>query len=207
MKGLLRKDFYLALKYCRMQLGVALVFPVLACLGEGSVFLLAYPFMLVAMIPVSLMANDEHDHWDSYCACLPCSRAQIVTAKYLVGAAAILLTWLLIGLVLTVSGAVRGDLDPEALAGTLALLFCAGSLPASFCQPFIFRLGSEKGRVAYIVTIGLFCALAAGMGAMDTPLTGEGAKPAILLPAAAASLVLYAASWALSVKLYEKRGT
>ncbi len=55
--------------------------------------------------------------------------------------------------------------------------------------------------------IGLFCALAAGMGAMDTPLTGEGAKPAILLPAAAVSLVLYAASWALSVKLYEKRGT
>lgn len=45
MKGLLLKDFYMARKYCRAYVVIAVVFSLLAVWGNTS-FLLAYPVLL-----------------------------------------------------------------------------------------------------------------------------------------------------------------
>ena len=85
MKGLLLKDFYLAWRYCRILLILVVVFIALSWAGEGSMFFLFYPIILVSMIPVTLLGYDERDRWMGYSAALPYTRGQLVSAKYLVG--------------------------------------------------------------------------------------------------------------------------
>lgn len=58
MKGLLLKDFYMARKYCRAYVVIAVVFSLLAVWGNTS-FLLAYPVLLASVIPVNLISYDE----------------------------------------------------------------------------------------------------------------------------------------------------
>ncbi len=203
MKGLLVKDFCLAAKHCRLQLVICLVFPLLGSFSGDALFLQIYPFMLCSMIPVSLMAYDEHDHWDSYSFCLPCSRAQIVTGKYLMGAMASGAALLLAGLVNGTMFLVR-DTGWD-LPGLLVLQLAAGLLPGAFCLPFIFKLGSEKGRMAYFITIGAFCGLTVGLGNAAAGLPAMAFGPGVLLLMAALSLAAYGISWLISVKIYEKR--
>lgn len=58
MKGLLLKDFYMAMKYCRAYVVIAVVFSLLSIWGNTS-FLLAYPVLLASVIPVNLISHDE----------------------------------------------------------------------------------------------------------------------------------------------------
>lgn len=56
MKGLLLKDFYMARKYCRAYVVIAVVFSLLAVWGNTS-FLLAYPVLLASVIPVIIIIS------------------------------------------------------------------------------------------------------------------------------------------------------
>lgn len=58
MKGLLLKDFYMAMKYCRAYVVIAVVFSLFSIWGNTS-FLIAYPILLASVIPVNLISYDE----------------------------------------------------------------------------------------------------------------------------------------------------
>ena len=57
MKGLLLKDFYMAMKYCRTYVVIAVVFSLFSIWGNTS-FLIAYPILLASVIPVNLISYD-----------------------------------------------------------------------------------------------------------------------------------------------------
>ena len=82
MKGLLLKDFYMARKYCRAYVVIAVVFSLLAVWGNTS-FLLAYPVLLASVIPVNLISYDEKSKWSSFSGVFPYSKQQLVSVKYL----------------------------------------------------------------------------------------------------------------------------
>ena len=207
MKGLLKKDLLMIVKYCRFLVLMCLVFAVMSGFsteedGSGNFFFLVYPVLLGSIMPITLMSYDERSHWDLYCSTLPLSRKTVVNERYLLG----LLCFLAFFAVTMLSQAVallpRGrGAELGDLVGVLCLI---GLLPPAVMLPICFRWGVEKARILYYVLIGVM--VAGGLiFSRELMLTGamQMGSAAWLIPLLA--LLLFAASWVLSVKLYQKR--
>ena len=69
--------------------------------------------------------------------------------------------------------------------------------------PLLFRFGTEKARLLMFLFVGAFCA--AVLLWQDALAGLLSAGPALLLAAAAAVLLLFPLSWALSVRIYRRR--
>lgn len=204
MKGLLLKDWYVMKKTCRTYLLLALVFLVVSVFGDDNVFLIFYPAMLVGMIPVTLLSYDERSKWQITCAALPCTRAQFVSAKYLIGLLAQLTTLALTALAQAARLHMSGAFRWSSWAALLAVLLSLSLVTAAITPPFMFRYGVEKGRLLYCVTLGVMCAASALIGLSGT--AGATVFPAAaLLAAVGASVAIYALSWRLSIVLYCRR--
>lgn len=209
MKALLRKDFYLLKSYCKSYVLICAVFLGISLVGGGNPFFIAYPAMLCSLIPVTLLTYDERSRWTEYCACLPFTRAQMVSGKYLTGLLCSAVVWTLSAAILWV----LPGLDMDARLFLMAVILCLSLVSPAVCLPFVFRYGTEKGRIAYYLAIGLFCALSyalmdsAGIEAGDIG-TLSGTAGSLLPGLGIACLIcagLYAASWVLSIRFFEKK--
>lgn len=202
MKGLLKKDLYMILKYGRTLLVMSVLFLGMSVVAEENFFFIVYPVLLGGVLPVTLLSYDERFGWNRYCDALPITRRQVVDERYLMSLLSFLalyvLTLLVQALVLLPKG--RGE-DLLELAG---LLPCLGLVAPALMLPITLRWGVEKGRILYYFIIGVI--VAAGL-VFSSDLIGPGkaigrwGTAAVLL----VSVVFFAASWLLSVKLYEKR--
>ena len=213
MKGLLLKDLYMSEKYCRVFLLIVVVFFGMSLMSGPGFFLLAYPCILVGLIPASLISYDEREKWDVYSGTLPCSRRQLVSCKYLVGLIGELPV-ICITTVLYALGLFRmGAFDPRAVVGMAAVFLLLGLIGPAATLPFMFRFGAEKGRIAYFAVIILLCGVSAAFGSIQVSGVGENAlATGIVMPQAGVSLfltvlaiLLYAVSWRLSIAFYKKR--
>ena len=213
MKGLLLKDLYMSEKYCRVFLLIVVVFFGMSLMSGPGFFLLAYPCILMGLIPASLISYDEREKWDVYSGTLPCSRRQLVSCKYLVGLIGELPV-ICITTVLYALGLFRmGAFDPHAVLGMAAVFLLLGLIGPAATLPFMFRFGAEKGRIAYFAVIILLCGVSAAFGSIQGSGVGENALTAgIVMPQAGVSFFLavlavlfYAVSWRLSIVFYKKR--
>lgn len=210
MKGLLLKDFYQVVKYCRSYLLICLVFLGLSLFApDSNAFFTVYPCLLASMIPVNLISYDTASRWEVMSLTLPYSRSQLVTAKYLVGLlcemAVLLLTVLCQGLK---TGA-TGVFSAEELGALGVTLFTISLLLPALMLPLIFKLGVEKGRTLYLAGIGILMAVC-GIGYARIAETGSPFQfsispiaQTVALPLL--SIALYILSWRLSIRFYEKR--
>ena len=203
MKGLMIKDFYMTMKYCRSYLFMAVIF--IACyFFTETPFFVIYPCLLCGMIPVNLLAYDEHSHWNQYSETLPYTKGQLVSSKYLIG----LITQ---GAMLLVMGAtgVAGTFQLKEFAVLILLLFLSSIIAPAISLPFIFKMGVEKGRIGYLVMVGFICAvviIATGIfqDNLATDILSSGMLP--VLPIICLVLIaLYIFSWRLSIAFYSKR--
>jgi len=206
MKGLLYKEFLMAVKHCRAFLLLAVVFAIVLLFEPGNTFYMAYPCIFVGIIPVTLLSYDERDKWNQFSAVLPVSRAKLVSVKYLIGLLLQLVIVLTAGIASFIGLSRVGQLVWEEYLTMLAVLVPLSLLPPAILLPFVFKLGVEKGRIAYYLVLGS-CAAAASILAMgDADLSG-----AMMLPGwgmgivLAVSVAVYAASWLLSIRFYEKK--
>ena len=197
MKGLLLKDWYLTVKYLRMLILISLLFAAMSVFSPENGFFRIYPAVMFAMIPVSLYSYDDREKWTVYAQAFPVSRAQYVTEKYLFGA---ICTGALVAL-LTVLYLVTGA---DGGAVTLSLVLGLGS--ASLMLPILFRFGAEKGRLAYLIFIGVICG---GITALSLSASSKNVSAATMptptLGLCVGAIMLYILSWRLSVALYQKR--
>lgn len=206
MKGLLLKDWYMMKKYMRSYLVLLIVFVAIS-LGNGDqMFFAFYPMLISGMIPTSLMAYDERSKWDVYCGTLPCTKAEIVSAKYVLG---ILLQTLIILLTAIVQGIqmVRtGHFDWSSYLALVQMLLVMGCVASSVTLPFMYKFGVEKGRMAYYVMVVFVSggsAIAATLFRDWLKMEAAADLPLALLTLAA--MGVYALSWWLSIRFYEKR--
>ena len=206
MKGLLLKDVYMTAKYCRSYLLIAAVFIAVSFFGNENMFLIFYPCLLCGMIPVNLLGYDERSRWLQYSETMPYSRAQIVSAKYLIG----LLAQSAMLLVTAIAQAIRMNMNNSFSANDylvmIMLLLIMSMLSSSICLPFIFKLGVEKGRMAYYVMIGIIC----GGSVVASTVLRDAMQSNIKLNGVLAFVCLlgigiYALSWYLSIVFYKKR--
>lgn len=201
MKGLLRKDLYMAAAYFRVFLVLLGVFLVVGFFAkEASTFIVIYPMIIGMMLPVSLLSYDERFRWNRSCDAMPCSRAQVVSAKYLLTLISVLLIFALTMLGQCLRLGPDGRLDE--LAALAPLLLGLGLVGPALLLPIIFRLGVEKGRLAYFVAVGVVVAVGVGVGRELDPAAPVSVPLALPI---AGSFLLFGLSWLLSIRLYEKR--
>ena len=206
MKGLILKDLYMSAKYFRNYLLILLVFMGVSFVQEDSLFFAFYPFLLCGMIPVNLLAYDERSHWDIYCGTLPVTRDMVVSAKYLLGL-------LIQGIVFAASAvaqavriAMKGSFDWESYLVLMSLMAMLSLFSSSITLPFMFKLGVEKGRMAYYVMIFVICGGAGAAGfAFNEQLQATIPFGTVLALGVLLAAAVYALSWYLSILFYRKR--
>lgn len=204
MKGLLLKDWYVMKKTCRAYLLLVVVFLSISVFGGENVFMVFYPAMLVGMIPVTLLGYDERCKWQITCAAMPCTRAQFVSAKYLIGLLAQLATLGLTALAQALRMTLNGGFHWLTWGTLLAVLLAMSLLTAAITPPLMFRFGVEKGRILYCVTVGLMCGGSTIIG-LSGALDAAPFTVTALVGMVAAAAAVYALSWRLSIALYQKR--
>lgn len=211
MKGLLLKDFYLVRKHCLYFALFIILWPLMMMIGMQPTFMV-FSCLITSMLPTSLQAYDEKDKWIKYSDTLPYTRKQIVTVKYIYSliAIGILITICAVSMTvntLFIQEAVILSLGEIVLWCSMYLLLCA---VISFDLPFIFWLGTEKGRYIYMI-MGVLCGMIAvfttnasfiGNGVSFADMPNPFATSGVLVLIAAA---IFASSWGLSVMLYSKR--
>lgn len=206
MKGLLLKDWYMIMKYCKAYVLISLVFIGVSIMGDDNFFFILYPCILSGMIPVTLLGYDERSKWDQYCAALPYTKAQIVSGKYLIGMAAQIGMLVLSTVVQGIRMQVKGTFSWESFGSILSMLAAISFLAPAVSLPPMFRWGTEKGRMAYYISVGLICGISAFLVSVSgiTVLGSLPSSTAMLLLGLAA-LVAYGVSWYLSIVFYRKR--
>lgn len=206
MKGLLLKDWYVMVKYCRSYLLFVIIFIGVSVVNPNNMFFALYPCLICGTLPITLLGYDERSHWQQYCGALPVSKAQYVIAKYLiglfVGIGVLLLTILTqVGRNLFSGVGNNGNLSSLILAA--AVLFIMSS---SFCLPVVFKLGVEKGRIAFYVMIGIVVTGGVIGSALFTESVPAQINPnLIVLAVLPVCILIYAASLYLSIKFYQGR--
>ncbi len=198
MKGLLQKEFYQLWGWWLVSLGIFLAVSTLS----GTSFYAVFAILMAGMLPGSMLSQDEQCRWDSYAGALPVSRAQLVAAKYLIALILIGTAWLLA----CVTQAIRLGLFTREWVLYVTFSLGVGLLCPSLLLPILFKFGSTKGRVAYLIGLGaLFGVVAAlSVSAEDgMAFLGYLQAHAALFPLVSAAL--FAVSWRLSVAFYQRR--
>lgn len=206
MKGLLWKDLYMMKCYCKSYLLIAAVFIAVSFVSDENLFFVFYPCLLCGMIPVNLLGYDERSRWLQYSGTLPYTKGQIVNCKYLIGLGTQVAVLFVTGIAQAIRMGMNGRLVMGEYLILMMLLLSLSLLSSSITLPFMFKLGVEKGRMAYYVMIGVVCAVSVIAsrllaGTPQTQIPMNGILPVVCL----VGVGLYALSWYLSIVFYQKR--
>ncbi len=200
MKALLLKDIISLSRYMRYVLVLLLILCFLPGFNGSS-----FAVMFAAMLPLTALAYDERTKWDKLAAMMPYSPRQLVLSKYVLGyllmAGALLLSLVVGGIVGLITGK---PLSLDGLAST-AIIAAFGLAMMAVTIPLCIRFGVEQGRIILMIVLGAFIALfVMGMdGVSDAEFLALARSLAIALPVV--TILLQAASMALSVLFYRRR--
>ena len=202
MKGLIRKDIYMIWNYGRMLLLMSAVFLAFSAVAEQNYFFVVYPVLFGGVLPVTLISYEERDGWNRLCDAMPISRKTVVDERYVMTILCFLAQYLL---TMAVQAAV---LIPKGRAAELVQLACllpgVGLIAPAVMIPVTLRWGVEKGRIAYFIFIGVVVALGVMGANAITDLNAEVGGP-VMWAIPVVAVLLFAVSWLIAVRIYEKR--
>ena len=204
MIGLMRKDLFVADKSGRLLLVMAVIFSMIPSMGN---FGATYAMMLALMMPLTSIAYDERCKWDKYSAMLPYTPGQLVWSKYLLAYFYTVLGGGIIVLGTLLRGIATGSVDWEMTMQLIVMMGVASLFVMALGLPVIYRFGSEKGRFAMIVIMGLGVGVTLGLMGVFGELPELPRLPLPVVAAVIAALVVAAtyASFRASVHFYKKR--
>ena len=208
MKGLLRKDRDMMGKYCRSYLLLVIVILCVSVFSSDNLFFVFYPSLFSGMIPVSLLAYDERSRWMQYSGTLPYTKGQLVSGKYIIGLMTQIAVLIATGIAQAIRMKMNGTFQWDAFAALMLVIFSMAAVVSSISLPFMFKLGVEKGRVAYYVMIGIACmGSVAASKLFQTDWQGSMNLQGVLPILVVAGIAVYALSWYLSIVFYQKLET
>jgi len=150
MKGLLLKDYFTLLKQLRFYLIFLLIFTIIPNMNLSSIAI-----VYAAMLPITVIAYDERSKWDQLAAMIPYSKRELVFSKYLLGYIGVAL-FSIITLVLQVAVGLIGKNGFSTEQGMTIFVTAAAALVLlAINLPFMFWLGVERGRVVFMIIIGV----------------------------------------------------
>lgn len=207
MKGLLLKDFYMSLKYCKVFFLLMLVFIGITAMNTENLFTMTYAVFLAGSIPITLLAYDEQQGWKHYNKALPYTKAEIVSSKYIFCLFAQIIMIVLTLIASSIYMVLRGSVNLSPLFFTTIFACTYGLLTPALLFPFVFRFGPQKGRLVFIALLVLLCS---GITTTNSTrfrtgfaLLYEQNVRLLVLPLLA-GLAVFAISWVFSIMLYPK---
>ena len=210
MKGLLLKDAYQIWHYAKGVIVAAVVMmgAGVVTIMNGANFFIVYAGFLMGMMPMTLLAYDQASKFSEYSAALPVTKEQLVGSKYLIGLGAMALSELLSMAALAAAQLLWGTVTVQITVATLLQVAMLTLLGNMILLPLTYRFGYEKARYVYYLCIGVLASLM-GIAVSSDEILLNSILPAhgsllLLVVVLAAVLVLYAASWRLSVAWYGK---
>lgn len=209
MKGIILKDWYVLKASFRSYLFLYIVFIVVSCFGSISGFFVYYPCIIASMLPVSLLSYEEKEKWHVYEETFPCTRSQIVSAKYIISLIINLTGIVVISAAQAALMLHNGTFSLPGILTVVTILTTMSFLPVALLLPPSFKFGTEKGRLLYMIVLGVFFALLGiYSGYTSSVRSASSAEPMsgiILLLAVCIALAVYLFSWRLSIHFYQKR--
>ncbi len=206
MKGLLLKDLYMTVKYCRIYLLIAVVFIAVSFAGNDNLFFIFYPCFFCGMIPVSLLGYDERSRWLQYSDTLPYTKEQIVSCKYVIGLMAQIVMLILTAAAQAVRTSANGTFELKNYIVLMLTILMISMVTSSISLPAMFKFGVEKGRIAYYVMVGVICAAGgAASSVFGADFQAEFRSDIFIPVLCLVGIVIYALSWCMSIAFYKKR--
>lgn len=211
MKGILIKDLYVAAKQCRYLLISPIVFIAISVFGQntGTLFFAFFASLLMSMFPMTIMSFDERSRWDVFSIALPYKRSDMVLSKYVLSMAGNIVAAALYFVISLIVNAGNWDLEFYFSIAVIAASF--GFIYTAIAFPPIFKLGVEKGRIWYLISIVAISAIGGGLAENASGLFTPTTEPiptenlSAGLIAFPISIILVAISALISIKFYEKR--
>lgn len=204
MKGLLKKDFYQIWGYYKMYFAMTIIME-LAAIWARNMFFVVYPIVMLCMLPTNLQTLDENGKWDVYCGTLPCTRAQVVTGKYLIGLIVTLPVVVLAVTCQSVGMKMNGMFIWGEVRGLLVSCLGVSLTMPMVSLPLIFKFGAVKSRVVTYVGIAFVVGAVTVLGLMLESDQMPALAPGASILGVALLAGLYLLSWYLSIRFYEKR--
>jgi hypothetical protein len=94
----------------------------------------------------------------------------------------------------------------QSILSVIALLAAGGLIIPAVLLPFSFRFGTEKGRIVYLVTVGLALGSVAALGYVKGSNPSElNMTSGVALGLFLTAIVVFIISWRLSILLYKNR--
>lgn len=196
MNGLIKKEIYA----CRWNFlffsAISLVFFVCYVISPShSMFFISYPALLLGIISTSSMQVDEMDRWNVFAAALPCSKQQLVSVKFIIALATVLVITLPVLIVTLLCDKDGTFLSTTVLISMYSLLTPAINLMACF------KWGIRKSRIFSVLsTAVIFVVLNIGIEYLNPYLH---AGKSLLL--AALALLIFFALWHIASQAYQRR--
>ena len=200
MKGLMKKECLMLWRASRAFALICVVFIAMSAVSQDNIIFLFMPIMISGLLPSTLLSYDERCKWQEFSGALPVSRAQLVSAKYLLGLGcmtAILVLTLILHLIVR-------RYPPQMLLMMLSAVFGLALFISAVSLPMMFKFGVEKGRLWYYATLVLVGGASGASAGVTTDLFSEG-LPSFLWLIPCLGVVIFALSWLLAIRFYQKR--
>ena len=152
MKGLLIKDFLVLTKQMKLFL---IIIPFIAITGGTSIASIG--ILLGAMLPMTAMAYDEQSKWNNLAIMMPYSRKDIILSKYVLGYLGMGCTFILFLLAQIIINTIH-PINIDEIIYMILFTIISGLLFISINIPIAFKYGTQKGRIVFIIFIGVISA-------------------------------------------------
>lgn len=156
MIGLMKKDFYNVASSLKIYLLIPLLF---AFLGyqDGSTDLLAFGTCFLGIfVVISCFAYDDMAHFNDYALTLPIDRKDLVLSKFLMGNIFLVIVLLISNLFANGVALLAPNkfvhFDPLDFLQYTFIASVIVNIVSSFILIIMFKYGSEKGRIVFLVT-------------------------------------------------------
>lgn len=155
MIGLIKKDFFNVASSLKVYLMIPLMFAFVSYANE-SMDLLAFSTCFVGIfIVMSCFAYDDMAHFDAFALTLPISRKDLVLSKFLIGNLFLIIVFIVSNLLAFLLAAIfEGRFENYSVLNFLEYTFLATmivNMITGFVSCIMFKYGSEKGRVVFLV--------------------------------------------------------
>lgn len=209
MKGLIFKEIITIFKNNKLSIIVIPAFSLIGIFNNQNMFLMIVP-VLMAMLPLGQMTHDELCHWDRYVQCMPVDKKKIVSSKYAVVIILSLIAAVIIGIVMGIMNYMKNGDFNEVVFMIISSLLIGISVPC-ISIPINLKFGTAKGRLIYMIIVGLICGLVPAVLLSDSlKLSAKMVKlfsntAVFSAVALAVFIVMLFISWLISVRIYEKK--
>ena len=202
MKGLLLKDYFTLLKQLRFYLIFLLIFTIIPNMNLSSIAI-----VYAAMLPITVIAYDERSKWDQLAAMMPYTERELVFSKYVLGYIAVAVFGV-VAFALQSGIALIGH-HAFTMEQGMALLVTAAAamILLAINLPFMFWLGVERGRIVFMILIGVtvFLGMMSADSAKELIAHNTITAAQLLLLCGAAAIVTNAISIFASFQIYRKK--